>query len=167
MAVLSTDIKLYMSGGAGNSDPNLCLGGAISSTEITSDLLQNLFDNVSAQEATDGDNEYRCIYVKNVHATDTLYAPSIWKSAEDKGTPTPDIVYLSLIEAKNTTAQVIANESTEPTGPSWQDQTTKGIALGDLAFGDYRAVWLKRAVPAGASSKASRGCTLKVEGETA
>ena len=34
MAIVAGDLKIYLSGGAGNSDPNASLGGIISSTEV-------------------------------------------------------------------------------------------------------------------------------------
>ena len=65
MPVLDTDLKFFLSGGAGNTNPNAALGGAISTTEVVDNILNNLFDNVSGVEHTAGDINYRCIYVKN------------------------------------------------------------------------------------------------------
>jgi len=65
MAIVDGDVDLYLSGGAGNSDPNASLGGVISSTAITDDSLHNIFDYVSGSEASAGDDEVRAIYVKN------------------------------------------------------------------------------------------------------
>jgi hypothetical protein len=40
MAVTAGDVKIYLSGGAANSDPNLSLGGIVSSTEVLSQSVQ-------------------------------------------------------------------------------------------------------------------------------
>ena len=60
MPIVSGDIKYYLSGGGGNTNPNASLGGAISSTEITPASLHNLFDLVSSADASAGTDDYRC-----------------------------------------------------------------------------------------------------------
>jgi hypothetical protein len=40
MAVVAGEVQIYLSGGAANSDPNLSLGGIISSTQVTSQDCQ-------------------------------------------------------------------------------------------------------------------------------
>ena len=56
MPVTNTDVKIRLSGGAANSDPLLSLGGAMSSVEASTNVL----DDVSPDEATAGDTEYTC-----------------------------------------------------------------------------------------------------------
>ena len=68
MAILSTDLKMYLSGGASNSDPAAALGGAISSSQRGT----NIFDNVTSGEASAGDTEYRGVYIKNTNGSQTL-----------------------------------------------------------------------------------------------
>lgn len=51
MAITATDIQFRLSGGSGNTDVNASLGGAKSSTQITSASLHNLFDQVSGDES--------------------------------------------------------------------------------------------------------------------
>lgn len=65
MSIAASDLKIYLSGGAGNSDPNASLGGVRSTTEVVDDTLHNLFDYVSGTEAGAGDTEYRASYIKN------------------------------------------------------------------------------------------------------
>jgi len=47
----------------------------------------SIFDNVSSGEASAGDMEYRCVYVKNHHGSLTLTSPKIWIQAN---TPSGD-----------------------------------------------------------------------------
>jgi len=68
MPIASADIKYRLSGGAANADPLVSLGGAKSSVDAGSNLL----DPVSSSEALAGDIEYRCYYIHNAHATLTL-----------------------------------------------------------------------------------------------
>ncbi len=63
MAIVSTDLLFYHSGGAGNSDPDASLGGIISTTQITDASDNNLFDDVTGDEASSGDTEYRGFYL--------------------------------------------------------------------------------------------------------
>lgn len=169
MAVSASELKFYHSGGAGNSDPNASLGGAISSTEITDDTLQNLFDNVTGQEHTDGDTEYRCFYVKNDHSTDTAYNAKIFIQTN---TPAADdTIQIGLdLAGKDGTADTIANESTAPspavTFANAADYAN-ALDLGDLAAGDYYAVWVKRIVSAGSTAQANNSAILKVSVDTA
>lgn len=78
MAIVAADIHLRFSGGSTNTDGDLSLGGEKSSTQLTHDALHDLFDQVSSQEGTDGDIEYRCIYIHNAHATLTMQNSAIW-----------------------------------------------------------------------------------------
>lgn len=60
-------VKFYLSGGASNSNPNLSLGGVMSSVEIDfSNPQDNLFDDVLSDDALNGYIDYRCFYIMNV-----------------------------------------------------------------------------------------------------
>lgn len=87
MPIISTDIQYRLSGGAANSDPNVALGGAKSSTSVGAGL-HNLFDIVSSAESSSGDTEYRCVYVHNNHGTLTMQNSVIWIASN---TPSAEI----------------------------------------------------------------------------
>lgn len=162
MSIISTDIQFYLTGGAANSDPNLSLGGAISATLVGAGL-NNLLDDVSPEEASAGDVEYRAINIKNTHATETLTAAVIWITAETTSTDTTiDIAY----DATGT--QSVANESTAPTGVTFSKPVSKatGISLGNIAASGTKRIWFKRTVTAGAVKLASDLGTIRVEGGT-
>lgn len=165
MSVVATDIKYYLSGGAGNADPNASLGGVISATEITSAQLENLFDNVTSAEAVAGDTNYRCLYVKNTNSTDTL------TDARDFFSSLPAVTLLTMgldPAGKNATATTIANEASAPVGVSFTEPAdyAGGLALGDLAAGDFYAFWLRRIVAPGASSNPLDSVIPRVQGDT-
>ena len=50
MPITASDIEFRLSGGVGNSDPNLSLGGVKSTTEIVDATDNNLYDDVSGVE---------------------------------------------------------------------------------------------------------------------
>lgn len=170
MPIIASDIEFRLSGGVSNTNPAAALGGAMSTVaggKITSAVLNNLFDDVSGDEAASGDTEYRGIYVKNNHGSLTLSAIKLWIQT---ASPSADTSFQLAIadEAKNTTIETIADESTPPTGPTFSAPANKaaGISLPDLDAGDYIGIWIKRVVTASASAVASDGPTIRVEGDT-
>ena len=161
MAIISTDIQYRLSGGASNSDPALSLGGVKSSTAAS-----NYFDDVSSSEAGTGDTEYRCIYVHNNHGTLSLIGAKVFIQTNTPSSDTDVAIGLGS-SAINGTEQTVADESTAPTGVSFSAPTTfaGGLAIGDLAAGAHKAVWVRRTVNAGAAAY-SDSFTLRVQGDT-
>src|SRR5574339_665740 len=66
--LLESDVKIYLTGGTSNTNPNLSLGGSTSTTELINDVLDNLFNRVELSDAQTGITQYRCITIKNTHA---------------------------------------------------------------------------------------------------
>ena len=161
MAIVSTDIQYRLSGGASNSDPALSLGGVKSSTAAS-----NYFDDVSSAEASAGDTEYRCVYVHNAHATLTLIGAKVFIQTNTPSSDTDVAIGLGS-STINGTEQTVVDESTAPSGVSFSAPTTftGGLAIGDLAAGAHKAVWVRRTVNAGAAAYAD-SFTLRVQGDT-
>lgn len=168
MPIVAGDIKVYLSGGAGNSDPNAALGGVISATQVTTATLHNLFDKVTGVEAAAGDTEYRCVYVKNTHATLTLDAAAIWISS-NSSSPDSTLDIALGGEGAGGTAETVANESTAPIGETFTSPSTyaTGLSLGNLAAGVHYPVWIRRTVTAAAAADDLDTATLSVQGDTA
>lgn len=172
MSVTVADIKFFHSGGAGNTDPNASLGGVRSSTEVTDDVLENLFDDVSNAELVSGIVDYRCIYIYNDNDVDTWQAV---RSFRQVPTPSADTIFAMGVDpagpGDGTTtgvAQTIANEATAPTGVTFTSPSdyAGGIVIGDLAPNTGHAIWLRRTVSAGASSVAEDSLGLRAQGDT-
>lgn len=161
MAIVSTDIQYRLSGGASNSDPAASLGGVKSSTAAS-----NYFDDVSSAEASAGDTEYRCVYVHNAHATLTLIGAKVFIQTNTPSSDTDVAIGLGS-SAINGTEQTVADEGTAPSGVSFSAPTTYagGLAIGDLAPGAHKAVWVRRTVNAAAAAY-SDSFTLRVQGDT-
>jgi len=65
MAIIQgSDIVFVYSGGSTNQDPSLSIGGDPSAFTITGST-NNLFDNVTNAESTDGSDDYRAFYIFN------------------------------------------------------------------------------------------------------
>jgi len=168
MSIVSTEIdKFYLSGGAGNTDIAASLGGAISQTEITSNSLHNLFDLVSSDEATSGDVEFKCFYVKNNNTTLTLSNAKVWINANIVGGE----VFIDIglgPSAINNVEQLISNESSIPSGVVFTKPTSKatGLDIGNIIPGGTKAIWVRRTVNADSSAVNNSSATIGFGGDT-
>lgn len=84
MAITADQISLVLSGGSGNNDPNASIGGQPSAFPITSGLSNNLFSDVTAENADAGIEEYRCVYVFN-DGDDPVYNLKMWIDSQTDG----------------------------------------------------------------------------------
>ena len=166
MAVTASDVKVYLSGGASNSDGDLSTGGIISSVEVAA-TINALFDQVSSAETTSGKVEHRCIYVKNISAT-TLTSPVIWISS-DSASANTSVRMRSGAAAISATEADTGNEDTVPPGTTFFAPSTVGTGIslgGSLAQNAYMSVWIERTVDAGAAAHANDIFTLDIGGDT-
>jgi hypothetical protein len=155
MSIASSDIKFRYSvaAAAGNTTVGTAagnLGDQISTTDITSASLDNLFDDVSSAEATAGDVEYRPFFVINDHATLTFSSSAISIQSQTGSAPVftigLDPTAISAKGSASAQAVTIADESTAPAGVTFG---AGQLTIGDLAPGQVKAVWVKRTVTAG------------------
>ncbi|MEJ1381334.1 MAG: hypothetical protein RPT95_10270 [Candidatus Sedimenticola sp. (ex Thyasira tokunagai)] len=167
MAIQATDITLQLSGGASNADPNASLGGVISSNAVGAGL-HNLFDIVGSDEAAAGDTEGRCVYIKNNHATLTLQNAKVFVNSESPSAETDEEIGLGS-SAIDGTEQTVADEDTAPVGVAFSQANgeANALAIGDLAPGQTKAIWIKRTISAGASAYNNDGTQIRIKGDTA
>jgi len=132
----------------------------------------SMFDNVDGQEASDGDVEYRCIFILNDHATITFIAPYVWLETEVAGGADISIGLdpAGVVPRGQASAQAaeIATEDDAPAGVSFSAPTSKGTGLSVSNIPpDYcQAVWVRRTVDPGTAAKAGDGVTIRVEGDS-
>lgn len=171
MAITAADLVIRLSGGAGNTSPAASLGGARSTAGggvVTTDVLNNVWDDVAGAESSAGDVEYRGLYLLNNHGTLTATDTRIWISSNT--TSTADEVDIALAgEGLNATMETIADESTAPAGETFSHPTTFGGALvmGNIPAGQHYGFWIRRTVDAGATAKNNNSYQLSVQAETA
>ena len=169
MAIASTDLLLRLSGGAGNTDPDLSLGGVMSTTTSISTTVgeQNLFNDVAGAEASAGSTKYRGLYLLNNHGSLTLSSSVVW--IETQTPSASSIIAIALAgEGVNATIETVANEDTAPSGESFSSPATKGAGLstGSLTFGQRYGIWIRRIISASASAQDNDDWQLKWEGDT-
>lgn len=179
MAIASTDILIKFSvvtGAAGDSTAGTAagsLGKYVSTTQLTDNTLNNLFDDISGDENAASTVDYRCIFVHNNHATLSLLSSVVWLSAETAGGASAaiaiDNIAASAKGSASAQAALIASETTAPSGVgTFSSPTTKGtgLALGTLAAAQVRAVWVKRTA-ANSAALDNDSVSIRVEGDTA
>jgi len=157
MAITAADIKFYLTGassdGGAQADPNLSFGNYRSSSEIVDAVSNNLLDDASGFEV-----DYRCICIKNTHATDSLTNPVVWLSKYVSNLYSIAFA-VEVPNGGDTTGyvQTIASESTAPVVGSgnvstWSSATTKGAGVPldqgshdvNLDAGEIIFVWISR-----------------------
>jgi hypothetical protein len=168
MAITATEIEFHLSGGTSNTDPNASLGGAIATQQITDASLHNLFDQVSGDESSAGDIEYRCIYVKNSHGSLTWESVVTWIETNTPAAGSTVDIGLGT-SAVNGVEQTIADEQTTPSGVTFSAPSTKGagLSIGNIPAGQHKAIWIRRTISAGAAAYNTDSAVIKVEGDTA
>lgn len=72
MPTTASDIVVTLTGGSNNSNPNLSIGGNPSSYPISGNI-NNLFDNISNEQALSGHEDYRCIYIFNNNSSESIF----------------------------------------------------------------------------------------------
>jgi len=179
------------SDGGAQSDPNSSLGGYRSSTVITTNVDNNLFDDVSGAEAASGDTEYRCIAFQNKHASLELTNARVYLAESDIGSGNAISFAVEVPATANLTdgdAQgPVANESTAPTvnttdhngtGSGISDWSTasdyaggvpvsQGAHDANLGVDEVIFVWIKRVIGASAPAESGVNFTIRLEGDTA
>lgn len=173
MPIVASDIQKRYSVAAAAGDTTAgtaatSLGDQVSTTQITDAQIGNVFDDVSGAEAAAGVVDYRCIFILNNHATLTLTGATVAVQSETAGGATIDVATDNIAKSAKGSASAqagtIANETTAPTGVSAFGDGP--LALGDLAPGEVKGVWIRRTVPAGASAVNPDGFILRVSGDT-
>lgn len=179
MPILDTDIAYRYStksGVAGDTVASTAaesLGKYMSTSPV--DLAvpaNNLFDDVSGQEASDGDTEYRCVFILNAHASITLVAPFIWIETDVAGGANVAIGLdpAGVLPRGQAGAQAveIAAEGDAPLGVVFSAPISKatGLPLSSIPPDYCQAFWVRRTVPPSTVAKVGDGATIRVEGDS-
>lgn len=180
MVISSSDIEYRLSGHSSNTNPNDSTGGGISNTSISSTtLLHNLFDEISANESTSGDIEYRWIYIYNGSSESVTNVRVYIKNNTGRdGSNTND-------SSDGTRSIAIAKKGSKNSNPftilessAPQDTDSQGfvyptsrtdtdvVELDDLDADDYQAICIRRQISANANGNTEALFTLEVAVES-
>jgi hypothetical protein len=168
MPIVAGDVHKRLSGGVANTDPNLSIGGLKSSVSIVDATLHNLFDIVSGPEGAAGSTEYRCFYIHNNHGSLTMQNATAYITTNTPSTDTSVEIGLGAA-AINATETATADETTAPAGVTFStaDGSGNALSIGDIPFGQHKAVWVKRIVTAGAIAYNSDSVLITIAFDTA
>ena len=155
---MAADIEMHLSGGSANTSPAASIGGARSTAAggivPETATANSLFDDVTGTEEQAGDDEYRCVYLRNVGTVDAQNTV-VWLSANTPDAQTNIEIGLgaSAIGASSTETAV-ANENTAPASVTFSSPSTEGtgLSIGTIPSGQHKAIWLHRDVDAGAGA---------------
>jgi hypothetical protein len=159
MPIVETDLKWYLSvktGAAGNStaqtDANLSLGKYLSTT-LAPATLNALFDAVTKERNAASEVDYRCVFIRNSHATLTATGGKLYLDGGDPaGGPAWAVAVDSIAASAIGASAAQAQEATTDTAPgagvtglSFSTPTTEGTGLtvGYIAPGYCKAVWIR------------------------
>jgi len=168
--------KLYLSGGATNADPSLSIGGAMSSIPVSASKLNNLFDDISGDEAAAGRVDYRMVYCENGGDIDWI-DPVAWLGYQPRNPDSPftpngagvrfGFAYLG----KNAEETATLDDTTAPDHVVFDGPSTKltGTALPtpDYEAGDYIGIWVEYTTPEGQGYDSGADWSLTIEGDDA
>ena len=178
MPIASTDViwNYTVNTGPGLSTAgtaNDSLGGFASSTAWAGGALHDLFDVISGTENTNLDAEYRCVFVRNAHASLAMQNVRIYISGQVAGGADAAIALdqTGVVSSTLTTAQAerVANENTAPTGETFSTTATSyatGLAPADIPAGSGIAVWIRRTATNSAAIN-NDGATVAIGFDTA
>jgi hypothetical protein len=176
-AITSGEIlfKFSVAAAAGNTTAGTAatsLGDQISTTAWAGGSPNDLFDDISGAENAASTVDYRCIFVHNSNASNTLENAVVYLSAEVSGgagiAVAADSTAASAIGSGSAQALAVASETTAPAGPlTFSSPTTvgAGVALGNIPAGSCKAFWIRRTA-ANSAALSSDGVTIAVAGDT-
>ena len=154
---MAASLEFRLTGGASNTDPDLSLGGVMSSQQISATPLNNLFDNVEPSEASSGDVEYRAIDIYNSGDAAAILVELYIDDA-------PDSPSVTIAVALDSTTQTTADEDTAPSGVSFSVPVEASkLSISDIASGGSQRVWIRRTVAASATNHANDTCGITVQ----
>ena len=141
-------VSLYYSGGFNNRFGITSIGGEISSTEIPSGVLNNLWDNVNRVEVINGRTEYRCFFITNDDSVGYLKAKLMTLMVPS------DTEISFAVNDPGVVPELLVTEDAAPAGLSFlkfDEWRNLEIPIGKLGVGDSVAIWLKRKVLVGST----------------
>lgn len=166
MSIVPSDIGMYLTGGSSNTNPNLSLGGNVSSTEVVSNELHKLFRRITDSEASSGVTLYRCVAIKNKDPALEMRNVAFYMVVDSKSGDSL-VTYSRAQAGKNTVETAVANEFTAPTGSNINFvaalQRSGGLNLGNLDQNEFFNVWIKYIVQPGSLPFANDEFKMRVE----
>ena len=165
--IVEQDLKIFLTGGPANQDPNLSFGGIKSSEEYRLFDVSQLFDSIDDTELSSGTKDYRIVAVENTHLTKTFRSVTLYFFFNT--TNPNDFLSVALDpNGKNQNAQALGSETEDPVildPPGWieGENLSKGIQLGDMQPADFFNIIIRRIVNPGSQKQRGNEAVIAFE----
>lgn len=151
MSIVASDILIFKSSFANSG------GGVISADQIVDANLNNLFPDVTGDQAAAGLQLYAKFFIENSHPTLTFQSAILWISTPPHSN---EVVSLAIGDATDS----------DPLNPLlvYETPTTQAnaIELGDVLPGESVGVWIGKLTNAGATAFPATSVQLSIKGQT-
>jgi len=155
MATIQADLLIFYSGakesGGYSNSPLESLGGFPSTVKIPNLTEDALFDEIGILEASRGQVDYRCIFLKNNSAVDTLRDLTLVVTDPNGALTKFGSIHagVEIPDDADSPVQMLGSMFEEPRNIEWAETDEDGVELSNtLAPGALIAVWLRRTVNA-------------------
>ena len=154
---MAATLVIRLTGGSVNANPNASLGGTMSSTAVTSTVLNNLYNNVSPSYALSGVTDYRAVDLYN---SGNATAASVCIYINSNTTSTRTTLALGQNAANNphssaSSLEQISSSLTTPSSVTFGNYTPSNmLVLSDIPSSQCARIWLRRTVSATCSNLA-------------
>jgi len=180
-AIVSSDIQFLLSApsaSAGNANAGTVgnsLGNFVSTTQLSSTALDNLFNDLTGAQNAASQVDYQCVFILNNTASGNSMLNTVaWIPTSGNVTGATlhalgvDTTAASPKASSSAQALTIANATTAPSGVTFVNPSgtnSGGVSLGTIPPGYVRAVWIRRTATNSAPLN-NDGFTLEVDFDT-
>ncbi len=177
-AITAADVKLYLSttaGSAGNANSGTVgnsLGKYVSTSQVSSTALNNLFPDLTGAQNAASQVDYQCFFILNDTASgNSMLNTVVWINSQVSGGATLaiglDTTAASLKSASAAQALQIANATTAPSGVTFSAAASSGagLSVGTIPPDFVRAIWVRRTA-ANSAPLNNDGATIQIDFDT-
>jgi len=164
MPIIDTEIHFHLSGGAANANPDLSLGGTISSHAIISASATELYDDITGAEALAGCVKYRAFYVQNASTGYPWQTPNTWIRTNTPSAGTNAKMGLDPVGLYST-GTTILDETCAPSGVTFSlPSSAAPLTMLDVPTTQWYCVWTELTVTAGCTGFSTDSFVIAFEG---
>lgn len=151
MSIVSSDILIFSSALTASS------GGTISTTQIVDDNLNNLFPDITGDQAAAGVQLYKKVFIQNSNVTLTFQSVLLWLASV---APSSETIALAVGTSSDSNP---LDSGLVYTSPITQ---ASAIALGSILPLASVGIWIQKTTTQGATSFPVSNFQLAIKGQT-
>jgi len=147
MATKLEDLGIFYSGAKGLNYPQnnslLSIGGKLSSSRISNNKINNVFDSMGYMELKENTDNNRCIFIKNLSTTDSINNLSLWIERQN----TFEKIFFGVSLPTNNEVYQLESINETPFNVEFYEaysEEDKIILIPELKKGEVIALWLNK-----------------------